>query len=50
LPRVTKPEIYAGNPHASAFDISRAREILGWSPSSNWAEFSARFDAPEAAG
>jgi UDP-glucose 4-epimerase len=50
LPRVVKPEIYAGNPHASAFDISRAREILGWSPSSSWAEFSARFDAPERAG
>jgi UDP-glucose 4-epimerase len=50
LPRVAKPEIYAENPHASAFDISRAREILGWSPSSNWAEFSARFDAPEPAG
>jgi nucleoside-diphosphate-sugar epimerase len=50
LPRVAKPEIYAANPHASAFDISRAREILGWSPSSSWAEFSARFDAPEPAG
>ena len=50
LPRVVKPGIYAGNPHASAFDISRAREILGWSPSSTWAEFSARFDTPERAG
>jgi UDP-glucose 4-epimerase len=49
LPHVAKPEIYAGNPQASAFDISRAREILGWSPSSNWAEFSARFDAPDPA-
>ena len=37
LPRVVKPEVYAGNPHASAFDISRAREILGWSPSASWA-------------
>jgi len=39
--QVAKPEIYGRNPHASAFDISRAREILGWTPSSNWAEFSA---------
>jgi UDP-glucose 4-epimerase len=40
--RVVKPEVYARNPNASAFDISRAREILGWTPSSHWAEFSAR--------
>ena len=46
-PRVTKPEIYAKDPHASAFDISRAREILGWNPSARWAEFSASLDATE---
>lgn len=39
--RVVKPEVYAKNPHASAFDTARAREILGWTPSSSWAEFSA---------
>jgi UDP-glucose 4-epimerase len=44
LPEVRKPEVYEANPHASAFDISRAREILGWSPSSGWNEFAARFD------
>ena len=41
LPEVRKPEVYARNPSASAFDISRAREILGWSPSVSWAELSA---------
>lgn len=44
LPEIRKPEVYTANPHASAFDISRAREILGWSPSSSWTEFAARFD------
>lgn len=47
LPRVIKPEIYAKDPHASAFDISRAREILGWNPSARWAEFSSSLDATE---
>ncbi|HYB42465.1 MAG TPA: NAD(P)-dependent oxidoreductase [Candidatus Methylomirabilis sp.] len=41
LPEVRKPEVYARNPRASAFDISAAREILGWSPSVGWAELSA---------
>ena len=40
LPDVRKPEVYAGNPRASAFDISRAREILGWSPSTGLADLS----------
>ena len=43
LPEVRKPEIYARNPNATAYDISRAREILGWSPSADWAQVSARF-------
>ena len=38
LPDVRKPEVYAGNPRASAFDISSAREILGWSPSTGLAD------------
>ena len=40
---VRKPEVYANAPRASAWDITRAREILGWSPSRNWDEFSAQF-------
>jgi UDP-glucose 4-epimerase len=42
LPEIRKPEVYARNPRASAFDISHAREILGWNPSVGWAELSAR--------
>jgi nucleoside-diphosphate-sugar epimerase len=40
---VRKPELYARQPRASAWDISRAREILGWSPSQDWDAFAARF-------
>lgn len=40
---VRKPEIYASHPRASAWDITRAREILGWSPSRDWDVFSAQF-------
>lgn len=32
-PPVTKPEIYEANPKASVFDISKARELLGYEPS-----------------
>ena len=42
LPEVRKPDVYARNPRAGAFDISRAREVLGWSPSVAWADLSAR--------
>lgn len=36
LPDIRKPEIYAQHPRASVFDGSRAREILDFSPTSNW--------------
>ena len=36
LPEVRKPEIYERNPHASVFDISHAREVLGFEPRSDW--------------
>jgi UDP-glucose 4-epimerase len=42
LPPVRKPEIYDRSPRASAHDISRAREVLGWSPSTTWAQVAAR--------
>jgi nucleoside-diphosphate-sugar epimerase len=48
LPDVRKPEVYERNPRASAFDISRAREILGWNPSTAWADLAAA--AEKAAG
>ncbi len=36
LPEIRKPEVYAQNPRASVLDGSRARDILGFSPSSDW--------------
>jgi nucleoside-diphosphate-sugar epimerase len=36
LPEVRRPDVYARNPHASAHDSGRAREVLGWSPSTTW--------------
>jgi len=40
LPEIRKPDVYAKNPRASAFDISRAREILDWTPSITWPQIS----------
>ena len=37
LPEIRRPEVFARNPHASLLDTSRAREILGWTPSGDWA-------------
>jgi len=42
LPEVRKPDVYRQNPHASVYDTSRAREILGWAPSVRWADLVAR--------
>jgi UDP-glucose 4-epimerase len=42
LPEIRKPEIYGRDPRASAHDSSRAREVLGWSPSTTWPELAAR--------
>jgi hypothetical protein len=44
VPEVRKPDVYRQNPHASVYDISRAREILGWTPSVAWADLVARVD------
>jgi nucleoside-diphosphate-sugar epimerase len=45
LPPVRKPDLYADNPHASVYDLARAREVLGWSPSVLWPEL-ARSEEP----
>ena len=47
---VRKPEIYAKWPRASAWDITRAREVLGWSPSQDWDGFSRRSKSPRRRG
>ena len=42
-PDVRRPEVYEKDPRASAWDITRAREVLGWSPSQSWDAFAAQF-------
>lgn len=37
-PEIRKPEIYARDPRASAHDCSRARDVLGWSPTKTWGQ------------
>lgn len=40
VPELRNPDFYGDNPRASIFDGSRAREVLGFSPSSNWLDLS----------
>jgi nucleoside-diphosphate-sugar epimerase len=42
LPPVRKPGLYRDRPRASVFDGSRAREVLGFAPSTDWLELVAR--------
>jgi UDP-glucose 4-epimerase len=48
LPEIRKPWLYERNPHAAAIDCSRAGEVLGWAPTSDWSRMSgvARQPAP----
>lgn len=45
VPEVRKPDVYRQNPHASVYNTSRARDILGWTPSVTWADLVARVDS-----
>jgi len=36
LPEIRKPWVYEQNPYAAVIDCSRAREVLGWEPTSDW--------------
>lgn len=40
VPEIRKPAIYEENPTASVFDISHAREKLGYEPQYTWRDFS----------
>jgi nucleoside-diphosphate-sugar epimerase len=44
-PEVRKPEVYRQNPRAGVYDTSRAREILGWTPSVTWRDLVDRVDS-----
>ena len=46
VPEVRKQDAYRQNPHAGVYDTSRAREILGWTPSVTWADLVDRVDSP----
>ncbi|MGE0212414.1 MAG: NAD-dependent epimerase/dehydratase family protein [Parvibaculaceae bacterium] len=43
LPEIRDPGFYAANPRASIFDGRRARDTLGFTPTSDWLALSARF-------
>ena len=36
LPEIRDAELYGRNPHATIYDISRAKDVLGFEPASNW--------------
>ncbi len=36
LPEIRNPEYFRRNPLASVLDITRAREVLGFEPTSDW--------------
>lgn len=36
LPEIRRPDVYKNNPFASVIDITRARERLGYQPTSDW--------------
>jgi nucleoside-diphosphate-sugar epimerase len=36
LPEIRDPELFGRHPNASAYDLKRSREILGFRPRSNW--------------
>ena len=42
LPPIRRPEWFEHNPNASLYDISKARRVLGYRPTSNWRKFSRR--------
>jgi len=41
LPTVRQPELYRENPRAGVYDIRKARDVLGWQPTTSWTELKA---------
>jgi len=41
-PEVIRPEVYDGDPRASAYDLQPAFDALGWRPQDRWADHVAR--------
>ena len=46
-PPIRDPVWFERDPRASPIDASRAKERLGWRPTSTWSEVAARLDAPK---
>lgn len=44
VPSLRDPDLYHNEPRASMIDATRAREVLGWAPTSSWPEVAARLD------
>jgi nucleoside-diphosphate-sugar epimerase len=42
LPPIRRPELYERNPRASVLDNSRARQVLGWKPTTFWPDLRPR--------
>ena len=38
VPPLKQPDLYEKNPRAGVFDISKARAVLGWQPTTSWKE------------
>jgi UDP-glucose 4-epimerase len=45
LPEIRKPDVYRTDPHAALFDITHARNVLGFSPRSDWRRWTDPFPA-----
>jgi len=45
LPEIRNPDYFRNNPRASVLDISRARDVLGFEPTSDWRRMAAAMKA-----
>ena len=41
-PEIRAPELYAADPRASIYDITRTRDVLGWEPRERWSDVMSR--------
>jgi UDP-glucose 4-epimerase len=41
-PEILRPEVYARDPHATAYDLQPAFDALGWKPRDRWDDYIAR--------
>lgn len=46
LPEIRNPEYFRSNPFASVLDVTRARDVLGFAPTSDWRKMVASVNTP----